>query len=114
MRFLRSPSHRRILPTVPCLRQCVLASAILFVAVIGAAAHDLERTQVNLTFANDGSFLLEISNAPAWLLLRLESFAGGAVPPGLSVEARDARLRQLADVFVDRVVLFVDGREIRP
>jgi hypothetical protein len=100
---------------VPCLRQCVVvATTVLFVAVADAAAHDLERTQVTLTFAKDGSFLLEISNDPAWLLLRLESFAGGEVPPGLSVEARDARLRQLANVFIDRVVLFVDGHEIRP
>jgi hypothetical protein len=79
-----------------------------------ADAHDLERTQVSLTFVRDGSFLLDISNDPNWLLLRLESFAGGRVPPGLSPDARDARLRALASVFVDRVVLFVDGHEIRP
>ena len=76
--------------------------------------HDLERTLVNLSFAADGSFVLDISNDPSWLLLRLESFAGGGVPEGITAEARDARLRALASVFVDRVVLFVDGHEIRP
>jgi hydrogenase/urease accessory protein HupE len=36
------------------------------------------------------------------------------VPAGLTPEARDARLRALSSTFVDRVVLFVDGHEIRP
>src|SRR4029453_16727072 len=49
-----------------------------------------------------------------WLLLRLESFAGGRVAAGLTPAMRDARLRELGAVFVDRVVLFVDGPEIRP
>ncbi len=58
-----------------------------------AGAHDLEKTQVRLTFARDGSFVLDVSNDPAWLKLRLESIPGG---------------------FADRVVLWVDGREVRP
>jgi hypothetical protein len=78
------------------------------------SAHDLERTQVVLSFADDGSFVLDIVNDPGWLLLRLESFAGGRVPAGMTPDARDARLRDLASVFVDRIVLFVDGHEIRP
>ncbi len=89
-----------------------------------AGAHDLERTLVSLTFSADGGFVLEVSNDPDWLLLRLEPFAadlpGGQVPPrpawtgSPTAEARHARLRELAPAFVDRVVLFVDGREIRP
>jgi hypothetical protein len=58
--------------------------------------------------------VLDISNDPNWLLLRLESFAGGHVPAGITPAMRDARLRELGEVFLDRVVLFVDGREIRP
>ena len=81
---------------------------------VQARAHDLERTHVSLTFDERGSFVLDISNDPAWLLLRLESFAGGQVPPGLTADARDSRLRALSNIFVDRVVLFIDGREIRP
>jgi hypothetical protein len=56
-------------------------------------AHDLERTQVLLTFARDGSFVLDVANDPSWLKLRLESFPGS---------------------FADRVVLWVDGHEVRP
>ena len=57
------------------------------------SAHDLERTQVSLTFARDGSFVLDVANDPSWLKLRLEEFPGN---------------------FADRVVLWVDGREVRP
>jgi hypothetical protein len=56
-------------------------------------AHDLERTQVSIVFARDGTFVLNVANDPSWLKLRLESFPGR---------------------FADRVVLWVDGREIRP
>ena len=65
--------------------------------VVGCAttgfAHDLERTQVSIVFARDGTFVLDVANDPSWLKLRLESFPGS---------------------FADRVVLWVDGREIRP
>ena len=99
------------------IRAVQRSSAIVAVALCWAAtssAHDLERTQIALTFAADGSFVLDISNDPDWLLLRLESFAGGRVPAGVTPAMRDARLRELGRVFLDRVVLFVDGREIRP
>jgi hypothetical protein len=58
-----------------------------------AAAHDLERTQVLITFERDGSFVLDVANDPSWLKLRLERFP---------------------DSFANRVVLWVDGREVRP
>ena len=48
-----------------------------------------------------------------WLLLRLETFAGGSVPPNVSAAQRDARLAQLTSVFADRLVLFVDAQEVR-
>jgi hypothetical protein len=57
------------------------------------SAHDLERTQVSIVFARDGSFVADVANDPAWLKLRLESVPGP---------------------FADRVVFWVDGREIRP
>jgi hypothetical protein len=83
-------------------------------SAIGVLAHDAEKTRVTLSFEHDGRFVLNVANDPNWLLLRLESFAGGAVPAAMTPQARDARLRQLGAVFVDRVVLWVDGREIRP
>jgi hypothetical protein len=58
-----------------------------------AQAHDLEKTQVSIVFARNGSFVAEIANDPAWLRLRQESIPGP---------------------FADRVVFWVDGREIRP
>jgi hypothetical protein len=53
----------------------------------------LERTQVLIAFARDGAFVLDVANDPSWLKLRLEEFPGS---------------------FADRVVLWVDGREVRP
>jgi hypothetical protein len=57
------------------------------------AAHDLENTRVLLAFERDGSFVLDVANDPSWLKLRLERFPGS---------------------FADRVVLWVDGHEVRP
>jgi hypothetical protein len=70
---------------------------IIVVLALGHAAtllgHDLERTQARLTFARDGSFVLDIANDPSWLTLRMASVRGP---------------------FADRIVLFADGHEIRP
>jgi hypothetical protein len=76
-------------------------------------AHEAERTRVTLTLQSDGEFVLDIANDPTWLLLRLETFAGGSVPPNITPGQRDARLAQLTDVFADRIVLFVDAHEVR-
>ncbi len=69
---------------------CVIAWLLLSASI---GAHDAERTTVALTFERDGSFVLDVSNDPNWLKLRMERFG---------------------DDFVDRVVLWVDGREVRP
>ena len=66
-------------------------SVVAFSGVL--SAHDLEHTQVTIVFARDGSFVADVANDPAWLKLRLESIPGP---------------------FADRVVMWVDGREIRP
>lgn len=84
---------------------------LLCLHVRPASAHDLERTKVFLTFATDGAFVLDVENDPKWLILRLERFA--ETPPALGTTDVQ-RLRDLAPVFMDRIVLFVDGHEIRP
>lgn len=94
---------------------------ICIAIVAGAAAaprlsaHDLERTTVHLGLAADGQFTLRLAHDPSWLVLRLEGFAG---QPGTATTsdaaARDARLREWAGLMIDRVVLFVDGHEVRP
>jgi hypothetical protein len=72
-------------------RRSVLLWLCLFAAP--ASAHDLEKTQVLIVFARDGSFVLDVANDPGWLTLRLATFPGP---------------------FADRVVLWVDGHEVRP
>jgi hypothetical protein len=74
------------------LRVTCVAAAIAWLAAV-PAAHDLERTHVLISFSNDGSFVIDVANDPSWLKLRMETFPGS---------------------FADRVVLWVDGREIRP
>jgi hypothetical protein len=78
-----------------------------------STAHEAERTRITLTLQSNGEFILEIANDPNWLLLRLETFAGGSVPPNITPAERDARLAQLTEVFADRIVLFVDAHEVR-
>jgi hypothetical protein len=99
-----------MIPDVPRAAAVLVATLVLSVA---AAAHELEKTRVVLTLEHDGRFVLEVSNDPSWLLLRLETFAGGNVPPHITPEQRDQRLAQLTEVFADRIVLFVDAREVR-
>jgi hypothetical protein len=75
--------------------------------------HESERTRVVLTFTGDERFVLEVANDPLWMLMRLETFVGGTVPANPSPAQRDTRLAQLGSVFADRIVLFVDGHEVR-
>jgi hypothetical protein len=56
-------------------------------------AHDLEKTQVVIRFSLDGSYVIDVSNDPLWLRDRMQSIPGP---------------------FADRVVLWVNGREVRP
>jgi len=80
-----------------------LAVSVLISAATPVSGHDFERTRVALTFARDGSFVLDVTNDQSWLTQRLATFAAGRTD-----------LAGLGVVFRDRVVLFVDGREIRP
>ena len=86
---------------------------MVFLATQAPLAHEAERTRVVLTFTGDERFVLEVANDPLWMLMRLETFAGGTVPANPAPAQRDARLAQLGSVFADRIVLFVDGHEVR-
>ena len=88
-------------------------AALVWLLSATGAAHEAERTRVTLALQANGQFVLTVENDPTWLLLRLETFAGGSVPPNLSPDGRDARLAQLTEVFADRIVLFVDAHEVR-
>lgn len=98
---------------------CVVAWATLGATL---RAHEAEHTAVSIAFAADGAFVIEVANDPNWLLLRLESFEQlektGAAPAASRASSnpaeRDARLRELAPLFRDRIVFFVDGHEVRP
>lgn len=93
------------------VRLRLIAALLCLSPIVGA--HEAERTRVSIAFSADGRFVLDVANDPMWLLLRLETFAGGLVPAGVTAAARDARLAQLGPVFADRIVLFVDGHEVR-
>jgi hypothetical protein len=95
------------------LRRALLIVALIALSASTSARHEAERTKVTLQLSADGSFVLDVANDPMWLLLRLETFAGGSVPPNMTPEQRDARLAQLTSVFADRLVLFVDAHEVR-
>jgi len=95
------------------LRQRFLVAVVAMAVVAAVQAHEPERTKVTLTLLPDGRFDLVVANDPMWLLLRLETFAGGSVPADLTPQQRDTRLAQLTTVFADRIVLFVDAHEVR-
>lgn len=103
------------------MRRRCLALLCITIAWVGAsftplAAHDLERTRVTLAMTSGGRFELVVWNDPDWLVQRLERFADNAqaLPRPATLAERDQRLAHLAPLFPDRIVLFVDGHEVRP
>jgi hypothetical protein len=86
------------MPSLRPLRYAMFAACAFCAGAAGA--HDFERTHVTLTFARDGSFVLDVTNDAAWLEHRLIPF-------------RNPQTREMPS-FADRVVLFVDGHEVRP
>lgn len=90
-----------------------LATAPGVPAAVAAPAHDLERTQVAVAFNDDGTFQIDIRNAPAWLLERLESLSGEPISGRLEADARDRRLAELQPVFARWVWVFFDGQRLQ-
>jgi hypothetical protein len=112
-----TPSTRNRPNVVRTVARSGLAPIAVLIILASAqstlVAHEAERTRITLVLQSNGTFTLEVANDPNWLLLRLETFAGGSVPANLSAADRDARLAQLTPVFADRIVLFVDAHEVR-
>ena len=95
---------------IPALLLALLAGAAPVVSR-AAPAHDLERTQVRVTFSAGGAFQIDVRNDPDWLLDRLESLSG--LPPSgrLDPPVRDRRLGGLEATFARWVwVYFGDER----
>jgi len=88
----------------------LLISVCLITLAVPSLAHDAERTEVILSFERDGSFILDVANDLNWLRARLPAFSpDSARSPPVALT-----MQSLGSVFVDRVVLWVDGHEIRP
>ena len=73
------------------------------------AAHELELTEVHVTFNNNGTYRIEVMNDPDWLLMRVEPFSGLELSGRLDPEQRDRRLVEMETTFAEWVHLFFDG-----
>ena len=74
-----------------------------------ATAHELELTEVHISFGSDGTFRVEVMNDPGWLLMRVEPFSGLGLSGRLEPPRRDRRLREMEPTFADWVHLYFDG-----
>ena len=92
----------------------LLGGLLVVVGATGAAAsvivpHDVERTQVGVTFFNDGTFQVDVLNPPEWFLDRLAPLSGLPLSRDLEGAARDRRIAEMAGTFAEWVWLMFDG-----
>ncbi len=88
----------------------VAAAAVVWGASGGVAGtHELELTEVHVTFSSDGTFRIEVMNDPGWLLMRVEPFSGLGLSGRLDPPARDRRLAEMEPTFAEWVHLYFDG-----
>jgi hydrogenase/urease accessory protein HupE len=91
----------------------LLLVLIAFAAPPGLAAaepvHELERTQVRVSFTAGGQFQIDVGNDPDWLLARVEPFSGLPLSRRLDPSARDRRLAELVPTFARWVWVYFDG-----
>ena len=71
--------------------------------------HELELTEVHVTFSSDGTFRIEVMNDPGWLLMRVEPFSGLELSGRLDPPDRDRRLAEMEPTFAEWVHLNFDG-----
>ena len=83
--------------------------ALVWTATGPIAAHELELTEVHVTFSNDNRFQIDVMNDPGWLLMRVEPFSGHALSGRLEPEQRDRRLVDMEATFSEWVHLYFDG-----
>lgn len=88
---------------LPCLLSCLVLSST-------AAAHEIENTHVLISFLAENEYRIEVLNDADWLWLQFHP-AAAELP---SVEARDARLAELAPRFAAGIALLFDGSPATP
>ncbi|MEE2635973.1 MAG: HupE/UreJ family protein [Acidobacteriota bacterium] len=95
-------------PVNALARTAILAMAWLM-ASQATRAHELELTEVHVSFSNDGRFTIDVMNDPGWLLMRVEPFSGLGLSGRLDPPARDRRLTEMEATFAEWVHLYFDG-----
>ena len=96
-------------PCVRILSMITLASVLVVLDDHPVTAHELELTEVHITFLRDGTFRLDVLNDPDWLLMRVEPFSGLPLSGRLEPAQRDRRLVNMEATFADWVYLYFDG-----
>ena len=93
-------------------RRAFMASWLLAATFLvrPAAAHEIENTHVLISFLSGDEYRIEVLNDPDWLWIQ---FHPGAteLPP---VDARDARLTELASQFAAGITLLFDDNPATP
>src|SRR5262245_7371517 len=90
--------------------------ALIVAAVLwgGTAwAHEIGKSQVSI-IVHGSNAVVDVVVDPDALVSKLEAFGGQLVSAELTKSERDARIRALSDVFLERTDLRFDGRSIRP
>jgi len=88
--------------------------AVLLVPIVPgvAYAHEIGKTQVTMTI-RDGSYIADVVVDPDALLTKLEIAGNAPLSRNLDRTTRDRRIRELASVFLDRIVVAFDGTQDR-
>lgn len=95
--------RRRRVSLLPCVLSCILLAP-------AAAAHEIENTHVLISFLAESEYRIDVLNDADWLWLQFHPGAA-ELPP---VEARDARLAELAPQLATGISLLFDGAPATP
>jgi hydrogenase/urease accessory protein HupE len=95
-------------------RLSYLIIAIAALSVAPARAHEIGRTQVNVTIPGDGTYQLDITVDPDALLTKLEVYGGERLSGRLTRTDRDRKISALGTVFLRNVIVRFDGTAAAP